>query len=444
MHKAIFLTISVLLINLTGCWRSEPILPPNTSPLKIGYLSQFATSLENPVITEASQAEINAADMAIQDINSNGGVLGMDVSLIRKDTYGDEKTAVEAAHMLVDEERVPVIIGAWKSSSTIAVAKEVTIPKKILQISPVSTALEITDLKDDNFVFRTIPSDAVLGTVLGQLMMDLGFETASIMYTQNAYGEGLKNKVKTALEESGGIILQEVPHEENIQTTKVSGSKDSEAFWTEQLQTAMKDDPHVVLWIGYAEETNEMIPFSVKHGLVDNFMFVDPSLLHPFLQTHHSKDCPNPSDAVNVTSKGRWLEALEGTFGASPSGGSSNQAKNLTIQYNNLYTEEGTYIFHTYDAVVLAALASEKAGSTTDSQLIRDSLKDVANPPGEIVGPGKEGIARALELIKQGIEINYSGAAGPQDFDEHGDVVSDTEVWKVLGGVVCTDQAAAQ
>ena len=138
------------------------------------------------------------------------------------------------------------------------------------------------------------------------------------------------------------------------------------------------------------------------------------------------------------------MEALEGTFGASPSGGSSNQAKNLTIQYNDLYTEESTYIFHTYDAVVLAALPSEKAGSTTDSQLIRDSLKDVANPPGEIVGPGEEGIGRALELIKQGIEINYSGAAGPQDFDEHGDVVSDTEVWKVLGGVVCTDQAAAQ
>ena len=444
MHKAIFLTIFVLFINPMDCWQSEPVLPPTTSPLKIGFISGFATSPEDPTIVESSQAEINAAEMAIQDINSNGGVLGMDVSLIRKDTYGDKKTAVEAAHMLDDEERVPVIIGAWKSSSTIAVAQEVTIPKKILQISPVSTALEITGLKDDDFVFRTIPSDAVLGTVLGQLMMDLGFETASIMYTQNAYGEGLKNKVTTALEESGGIILQEVPHEENIQTTKVSGSKDSEAFWTEQLQTAMKDDPHVILWIGYSKETNEMLPFSVKHGLADNFMFVDPSLLQPLLQTHHAKDCPDPSDAVSVTSKGRWLEALEGTFGASPSGGSSNQAKNLTIQYNNLYTEEGTYIFHTYDAVVLAALASEKAGSTTDSQLIRDSLKDVANHPGEIVGPGKEGIARALELIKQGIEINYSGAAGPQDFDEHGDVVSDTEVWKVLGGVVCTDQAAAQ
>ena len=444
MHKAIFLTIFVLFINPMDCWQSEPVLLPTTSPLKIGFISRFATSPEDPTIVESPQAEINAAEMAIQDINANGGVLGMDVSLIRKNTYGDKKTAVEAAHMLDDKELVPVIIGGWTSTNTIAVAEEVTIPGKILQISPFSTAPGISDLKDDDFVFRTIASDAVLGIVIAELMIDVGFETASIMYTNSAYGIGLKNKVKSALEESGGRILQAVPHEENIQTSKVPGSEDSEAFWTEQLQTAMKDDPHVLLWIGYSKETNEMLPFSVKHGFADNFMFVDPSLLQPHLQTHHEKDCPDPSDAVSVTSKGRWLEALEGTFGASPSGGSSNQAKNLTIQYNDLYTEESTYIFHTYDAIVLAALASEKAGSTTDSQSIRDSLKDVANPPGEIVGPGEEGIGRALELIKQGIEINYSGAAGPQDFDEHGDAVSDTEVWKVLGGGVCTDRAAAQ
>ena len=411
-------------------------MPPNTSPLKIGYVSKFATSLENTAIGESAQAEINAAEMAKEDVNSNGGVLGWDVSLIRKDTYGDKKTAVEAAHMLHDEERVPVIIGGWNSSSTIAIAKEVTIPEKILQISPFSTAPDISDLKDDHFVFRTIPSDAVLGSEISQLMMELGFETASIMYTDNAYGKGLKNKVKASLEESGGTILQMVPHEENIQRIKEPGSKNSEAFWTGQLQTAMIDDPHVVLWIGYSEETNEMLPFSVKHGLVNNFMFVDSSLLQPFLQIYHSKDCPDPSDAVSTP---RWLEALEGTFGVSPGGGVSSQADDLSIQYHDLYTEESPYMFNVYDAVVLAALASEKAGSTTDSQLIRDSLEDVANSPGEIVGPGKEGIARALELIKQGVDINYSGASGPQDFDENGDVIAETEVWKIVGGVVCTD-----
>ena len=206
----------------------------------------------------------------------------------------------------------------------------------------------------------------------------------------------------------------------------------------------MKDDPHVILWIGYSKETNEMFPFSVKDGFADKFMFVDPGLLQPLLQTHHAKDCPDPSDAVSVTSKGRWLEALEGTFGVSPGGGTTTQSKDLTIQYHDLYTEESPYMFNVYDAVVLAALASEKAGSTTDSQLIRDSLKDVATLPGEIVGPGEEGIGKALELIKQGIDINYAEAAGSQDFDEHGDVITANEIWKVVGGVVCTDQIAGQ
>ena len=154
-----------------------------------------------------------------------------------------------------------------------------------------------------------------------------------------------------------------------------SKDKDGEAFGTQQLQTVMKDDPHVILWIGYSKETNEMLPFSVKHGFADNFMFVDPSLLQPHLQTHHAKDCPDPSDpdpsdAVSVTSKGRWLEALEGTFGVSPGDGTTTQSKDLTIQYYDLYTKESPYMFNVYDAVVLAALASEKAGPTTDSLLI--------------------------------------------------------------------------
>jgi hypothetical protein len=138
------------------------------------------------------------------------------------------------------------------------------------------------------------------------------------------------------------------------------------------------------------------------------------------------------------------LEALEGTFGVSSEGGTTTQSKDLTIQYHNLYSEESPYMFNVYDAVVLAALASEKAGSTTDSQLIRISLKDVATLPGEIVGPEKDCIGKALELIKQGIDINYAGAAGSQDFDEHGDVIAANEIWKVVGGVVCTDQIAGQ
>ena len=53
----------------------------------------------------------------------------------------------------------------------------------------------------------------------------------------------------------------------------------------------------------------------------------------------------------------------------------------------------------------------------------------VANPPGEVVGPGD--IARALELVRDGEDINYIGASGDVDFDEFGNVVSSMRVWTV-------------
>ena len=86
---------------------------------------------------------------------------------------------------------------------------------------------------------------------------------------------------------------------------------------------------------------------------------------------------------------------------------------------------EHPFIAENYDAAVLVALAAAKAGSTTDAVAIRDALRSVANPPGEVVGPGVEGIKNALMLIAEGKDINYEGGAGSVDFDENGDVSGD-------------------
>ena len=67
---------------------------------------------------------------------------------------------------------------------------------------------------------------------------------------------------------------------------------------------------------------------------------------------------------------------------------------------------------------------------------IRDALRRVANPPGEAVGPGVEGIARALALIAEVEDVNYEGASGPVDFDENGDVTGPIEVWKIEDGEI--------
>ncbi len=60
-----------------------------------------------------------------------------------------------------------------------------------------------------------------------------------------------------------------------------------------------------------------------------------------------------------------------------------------------------------YDAAALIALAMQAAGST-DSQAYKDKVMDVANAPGEKIYPGE--LAKALELIAAGTDIDYEGA----------------------------------
>ena len=85
-------------------------------------------------------------------------------------------------------------------------------------------------------------------------------------------------------------------------------------------------------------------------------------------------------------------------------------------------------ITEAFDAAAVLALAIEKAGSD-DPVAVRDELRSVANPPGEVVGPAD--IAKALELVRDGKDVDYVGASGNVDFDEHGNVVSWMRVWYV-------------
>ena len=93
------------------------------------------------------------------------------------------------------------------------------------------------------------------------------------------------------------------------------------------------------------------------------------------------------------------------------------------------------YLDTTYDAIVIAALAAAKAqfeGKAVTGVSVRDNLRAVANPPGEVVVAGVDGIKKALELIRAGKDINYEGAAGSVDFDKNGDVITPVEVWKFV------------
>lgn len=94
------------------------------------------------------------------------------------------------------------------------------------------------------------------------------------------------------------------------------------------------------------------------------------------------------------------------------------------------------FMAQTYDAVYVIALAAAKANST-DPTGIRDALRDIANPPGQIVGPGVNGFQEAFGLVAADTGIDYQGAWGPMDFAEKGDVLQGTiDVWQIDDGEI--------
>lgn len=84
-----------------------------------------------------------------------------------------------------------------------------------------------------------------------------------------------------------------------------------------------------------------------------------------------------------------------------------------------------------YDSVILLALAIEKAGTLDNRVAIRDALYTVSAPPGEAYGPGQ--LAEALDAVRSGRDIDYTGASGTFDLDDQGDTALEVIMWQVSG-----------
>ncbi len=372
-------------------------------PLIIGNLNTFTGSL-----AEFGPPLRNSVELAVDHLNRAGGIDGSSVVLISRDTAVNPVQGVDAARALVDVESAAAIVGPLSSGVAIAVAQSVTIPRGTLLISGASTAPSITVLEDGDFVFRTTPSDAAQGVVLANLASEQGYGKVGIMYINNAYGEGLADQFERAFTAQGGTVTAKVPHED-VQPSYVS-----------ELEKATDGDPDVLAVMSYTGQAKVYVREALEGGYADEFLFVD-----------------GVKGAEWINEIDSW-DALEGTLGTAQGSPATPGKSSFESSYEEAFGFPVSHPFMAehYDAAVLIGLAAAKAGNTTDSAAIRDALRFVANPPGTVVGPGRDSIARALELIAAGEDINYEGAAGSVDFDENGDVVGPIEIWTVEGGEI--------
>lgn len=369
---------------------------------KIGVLIPFTGAL-----SDFGQAFQNAANLAADDLAE----AGIEVELVIEDTESADSPGVEAANKLVRVDGVQVIVGAASSGVTIPVARSVTIPNQVPQISYASTSPLITNLPDDqgqDFLFRTTPSDALQGDVLARLARDQGHQRVSILFVNNAYGQGLADNFTRHFEEQGGEVVESVPIAEDAAPTYVS-----------ELRRADQQDPETLLALSYPEHARVYLRESLEQGLFEDFLFVDGT---------------KSEEIVKAVGSG----TLDGMLGTAPGSVETPGREAFRQSYQERYEENPSLPFmdNLYDAVVVSGLAAYKAaqdGVELNGVALRDRLRQVSNPPGEVVGPGPQGLQRAVELIDNGQDINYEGAAGSQDFDDNGDVITPIEIWQYQG-----------
>ena len=354
-----------------------------------GPLKEFGPNLQNGVVLAAKQMK----------------AAGFDIELVHEDSETSAIPATNAAKKMVEVDKVVAIIGALSSGVTVPTAESVTIPAGVIQISPASTSPLITVLPSDqkrDFLFRTCPSDALQSVVAGKLAASYN-KTASVLYVNNPYGQGLAEGFKKSFESRGGKVLSMVPHDE----------KAAESYNAE-LKKALAGNPDRLAAFSYPDHAKIYLKEALEFFKFRHFLFCDGT---------KSQDI---AKALGVKAVANQMGTAPGTAGGNP----------FVIFNADYKVEYGTlpplpFITNAYDgaAVVgLAAYAAKVKGLPLTSANIRDYLRIVANPPGEVVMPGE--FKKAFGLLQQGKPINYEGAAGSVDFDKNGDVVTPIEVWR--------------
>jgi branched-chain amino acid transport system substrate-binding protein len=375
-----------LLAVMLGALTTAPALAEDT--VRVGSVA----AITGPV-ADVVPAIMAGRQLAADHVNSHGGLLdGKTMELVPADSQCDPKAGVDAGNKVVNVDQVVAVIGTTCSGATNAMVQSVTIPAGIASISDSATAPSITELDDNDLVFRTAPSDAHQGRALAQVAWENGARKVAVTYANDDYNAGIARVFEEVFRDMGGEIAASQVHEPN------------KASYRSEVFTLARGDPDALaLFAYYGGSGITIIRNALEAGTFGKFFLADGMFDQTVIDqigadalrgnVWLTQATSDPEDSGYAT----FAEAYEAT-GHDP---------------------QAPYAAHGYDATMLMALAIEKAGST-ERRAIADALMVLNEAQGEVVGPGEWG--KAKQLIDAGNPINYEGASGSVDFDANGDV----------------------
>ena len=332
---------------LAGCNKSAPGSIPESTTIKVG---EFA-SLTGSEATFGQQSH-NGTELAVEEINAAGGVLGKKIDLLTEDDQSQAGQPATAVRKLISSDGVVAILGEVASSRSLEAAP-ICQENKIPMISPASTNPKVTQTGD--YIFRTCFMDSFQGsTVLANFAQKtLKLKTVAVLKdVKSDYSLGLAKYFEDGFTAQGGKIITEQNYS--------GGDKDFNA----QLTAIKALNPDGIFVPGYYTEVG-LIALQARQLGINQPLFGGDGWM-----------------SFNLVPIGG--AALEGDYFSThftPDQDSpvvQNFVKKYQEKYNGL---PDCMAALGYDSAMILADAIKRAG-TTDSTKIRDAIAATKDYPG--------------------------------------------------------------
>ena len=234
--------LSCLLVALVVLLSAAPAgLAQQGEAIRIGVIQP----LSGPVAASGNYVRMGA-EIGRDWINARGGVLGRQVQLLIEDNKSDPKEAATAAEKLIVRDKVPVIVGAWGSSMTLAAMpklEEYGVP----MVVETSSAATITK-RGNPWVFRISPPSEMEALGLEKYMKDLGIKKADFLAVNTDWGRGAVQAFGDLLSRSGAGVgakefMDQAATDMSAQLNKLKGDPADTLFLTtsvEQITLVLK------------------------------------------------------------------------------------------------------------------------------------------------------------------------------------------------------------
>lgn len=256
------------------------------------------------------QSTKNGIELAVEEINNSGGVLGKKIQLIVEDDQGRPEQAKTVVSKLINQDKVQAVLGEVASTNSLAAAP-VAQEAKIPMITPSSTNPKVTQV--GNYIFRVCFIDPFQGAVMAQYAAkNLNAKTAAIFGdVQSDYSKGLSEVFKQEFERLGGKVVSEQSYAQ------------TDPDFKGQLTAIRSAKPDVIYIPGYygqvgiiakqARELGMNMPLLGGDGWdsPDLWKLGGEALKNTYISNHYSAD--NPAPKIQ-----NFVKAYQAKFGVKP------------------------------------------------------------------------------------------------------------------------------